>query len=306
MTTTPTLPPPPPRPKRSWGAPANTEVPPPPPKPVVDATVETEREHDAPTTKPDTGVPAPGPNKADLSQAAANLPGPPSRPISNLPNPPEPPHRSATNANVSGQIPTTAKPDQSVDAKALASKPLERSDQPSHQPLHQSADHSVDQSADQSADKHLVDENNREPAPIAAPKRGTAPVESPPMRSRAKPNPVVDVQTSAAQERPSRVAVIVNLPGPLGDRLRNQAEKENVFLGDLVLKSVELFEPSSPSPSVQSDARNPIRRRKRVEGASTVTWYSSDAERSALDALAHKAGLTRSAFVTAALEQLLS
>lgn len=100
----------------------------------------------------------------------------------------------------------------------------------------------------------------------------------------------------------ARRKVMTSLPAPLHRRLRQRAEEECRFKGDVVVDALRLH-----GASMERDAgARPLRRRRRVEDATQCQLYLTDTERGELDGLGALLGMSRSALVTALLERVLA
>ncbi|MGH9022236.1 MAG: hypothetical protein ACRDV9_03920 [Acidimicrobiia bacterium] len=127
----------------------------------------------------------------------------------------------------------------------------------------------------------------------------------PPPRGVAVPAPGRDrspgLTVARARVADARRKVMTSLPAPLHRRLREVAEGESRFKGDLVLEALRAH-----GSSIERDSNaRPLRRRRRVEDATQCQLYLTDTERSELDSLGELLGMSRSALVTALLELAL-
>jgi hypothetical protein len=98
-----------------------------------------------------------------------------------------------------------------------------------------------------------------------------------------------------------RRKVMASVPAQLHRRLRDAAEAQGRFKGDLVVEALRAHGPDFTAPHVR-----PSRRRVRVTDATQCQLYLTDTERHELDDLAARLGVSRSGLVTMLLERALT
>jgi hypothetical protein len=94
---------------------------------------------------------------------------------------------------------------------------------------------------------------------------------------------------------------MTSVPAQLHRRLREAADGEGRFKGDVVVEALRTHGSTLTRPHVR-----PSRRRARVEDATQCQLYLTDAERQEIDELAQRLGLSRSGLVTLLLERALT
>jgi hypothetical protein len=93
----------------------------------------------------------------------------------------------------------------------------------------------------------------------------------------------------------------VSIPAQVHRLLREQAEQQDRFKGDLVVEALRAH-----GESLVCDHHRFARRRVRVEDPTQCQLYLTDLERQAIDDLAHRLGLSRSRLITMLLERTLA